>query len=598
MPKPGFSPAVWRLTALEAMGKHLSGSRNARPLNSDELKKHQRRNATHGWRMSLKDSTGQVFEIDVITDRDFPYSAARLALAESLGEHSRPHIEADDVLCVLPGGSSISPRDPIGVLEEILSDAAGLLEHWLDRNSAQDFEAEFLSYWSYSVGENVPAVVSLVRPAGPSRRISAWHGERITVCADDRATLERWLRRFGPDAQGRTYRIKDGVLLWLDTPMHPAEYPKTGAGVLSLAEARCKDAVPLLLGSDAVGTRDLDVIIGATTPHGGCFASVRMSCPPEKELNKGFRPGHVPRAVLQNHYFSASRAVSRAVVQRADHTWIHGRDQDERQAVLMRKRVLVLGCGAIGSGVARLLAQAGVGYLTLVDRQIMDWPNVSRHALGVQAVGKAKSKALAEELTRDFPHLGEIESRIETFGVSSTALIDELPTFDLVVSATGVWGTDALLNDLRRAGSNMPPVVFAWMEPHAVAAHAVLLSAKSDGCLHCGFQVNGKPLTPVSTWAPSKMQFQEPACGATFSPFGAVELAAANHLTADLVLDVLLDGAIDTAYRVSVTSDVGLQRAGGAWNDHWVNQFPPHATNPSVVSPRWNKNPQCPACGD
>ncbi len=598
MPKPGFSPAAWRLTALEALGKHLVGSRNARPLNTDELRKRKGRGATHGWRISLTDSTEQVFEIDVIADADFPYSAVRLALAESLGEHGRPHIEADDVLCVLPGGSSISPRDPIGVLEEILSDAAGLIEYWLDKNSAQDFEEEFLSYWSFSVGDNVPETVSLIRPEGPSRRISVWHGDRITVCADDRGTLERWLRRFGPRTQTRTFRIKDGVLLWLASPMRPAEYPKTAADLLTLAKTRCKVGLRLLLGSDAVGTRDLDVIIGATTPHGGCFAGVRVSCPPERELNKGFRPGRVPRAVLRNLYFSANRAVARAVVQRADHAWIHGRDQDERQVVLMRKRVLVLGCGAIGSGVARLLAQAGVGYLTLVDRQIMDWPNVSRHALGVQAVGKAKSKALAEELTHDFPHLGEIEARVETFGVSSTALIDELPTFDLIVSATGVWGTDALLNDLRRAGLNLPPAVFAWMEPHAAAAHAVLLSAKSEGCLHCGFHSNGKPVTAVSSWEPDNMQYQEPACGATFSPFGAVELAAAHHLTADLALDALLDGNVDTAYRVSVTSDERLRRAGGSWNESWVKQHPPHATNPSIASPSWNKNPSCPACGD
>ena len=52
-----------------------------------------------------------------------------------------------------------------------------------------------------------------------------------------------------------------------------------------------------------------------------------------------------------------------------------GKDGD---AQLRLSSVLVVGCGALGSHVAALLARAGIGRLVLVARDIVEWSNLHR----------------------------------------------------------------------------------------------------------------------------------------------------------------------------------------------------------------------------
>ena len=123
----------------------------------------------------------------------------------------------------------------------------------------------------------------------------------------------------------------------------------------------------------ASAATEIDVVLGTDTSNGVCFAALRLcpSCQAGKRtedfLAKGFRQGHVPRNLLIDRYLSGGVKVTKSRVDRADHSWIHGRDRDPRQEKLRYVHVAVLGCGSLGGPLARLLAQAGVGNLLLVD---------------------------------------------------------------------------------------------------------------------------------------------------------------------------------------------------------------------------------------
>ena len=66
------------------------------------------------------------------------------------------------------------------------------------------------------------------------------------------------------------------------------------------------------------------------------------------------------------------------------------------QQRLSAARVLIIGCGALGCGVADLLARAGVGTLRVVDRDIVEETNLQRQVLFCQAdVDSARPKAIA-----------------------------------------------------------------------------------------------------------------------------------------------------------------------------------------------------------
>src|SRR6185437_10034869 len=54
---------------------------------------------------------------------------------------------------------------------------------------------------------------------------------------------------------------------------------------------------------------------------------------------------------------------------------------EEGQRKLLAAHAAIVGCGATGAAVAGLLARAGVGTLTLIDRDYVEWSNLQRQFL-------------------------------------------------------------------------------------------------------------------------------------------------------------------------------------------------------------------------
>ena len=51
------------------------------------------------------------------------------------------------------------------------------------------------------------------------------------------------------------------------------------------------------------------------------------------------------------------------------------------QANIKEASVIIIGAGALGSASAEMLARAGIGRLTIVDRDYVDWSNLQRQQL-------------------------------------------------------------------------------------------------------------------------------------------------------------------------------------------------------------------------
>jgi hypothetical protein len=249
---------------------------------------------------------------------------------------------------------------------------------------------------------------------------------------------------------------------------------------------------------------------------------------------------------------------------------------------LSDKRVVVVGCGALGAGVARLLAQSGIGHFALVDPDSLGWENIRRHELGAPHVGRAKAKALAAILRRNIPEIGSAESYEKTFYEFAGSNEQVATTADLVISCTGDWSADASVESFMRSGVSAGVAVYGWMEAHALAAHAVLIG-KDGPRLQDGFDESGEfrlPATDGGKPAP-------PECGGSTSPFGAVELAAAQALVARIAIDVLRGKAQPPAWRTWMTDAAALQEAEAAWSPKWLalKGTPPEWSG--VVASEW-----------
>ena len=574
------------------------------PLGTRELAAyHHRFRIASGWRIPVNFGELEPRQIDVLIPAVFPYSRPQFGLVERPPFLTWPHIERDGSLCLLANMSEIDPDDPAGVVVRLLGKSCSLVEDLLAGAMVErDFRDEFLTYWRYDRNAADGRLTSILSLQRPSREICVWQAPKIRLLGDTEAQVTDWLRnRYGPDAL-RRQRLERGLLMWLERPLLPSEYPRAARDVLSLAE-RCGGDVPGLL-ADLVSARQesLVTVIAAEGRFGPGMVSVTIPMPRDAcrrrgrstaPLFDGFRPSHLPETLLARRYLGTT-PVLRDEPKRADAPWIHGRGHDPRTERLMSSTVTVLGCGSVGAPVAVALSQAGVGRLNLVDHDELGWANVGRHPLGAASVRLNKAEALAAKLRTDYPH-----GRFEAFPVMAQEMLGDhaahLDESHLLVSAMGDWRGESRLNDWHCRRGRPMPVVYGWAEAHAAAGHAVAI-VRDGGCLRCGLGRTGVPNFQVVAWPIDGGEtLEEPACGAHYQPYGPIELGFVTSLVAQLALDCLLGTVARSSQRVYATRRPSLGMLGGRWSESWIAEYPSHVEGGVVVDRAWPSG-QCRSC--
>jgi len=123
---------------------------------------------------------------------------------------------------------------------------------------------------------------------------------------------------------------------------------------------------------------------------------------------------------------------------------------EKGQEMLKQKHVLIVGVGALGSASAEALARAGVGKLTLVDRDYVEWSNLQRQQLYTEQDAEEKlPKAIAAQ-----NRLQAINSSIEVkgyvFDAFSEPFAELLKDVDVILDATDNFDVRYLINDLSQ----------------------------------------------------------------------------------------------------------------------------------------------------
>ncbi|OYV81844.1 MAG: thiamine biosynthesis protein ThiF [Planctomycetia bacterium 21-64-5] len=120
---------------------------------------------------------------------------------------------------------------------------------------------------------------------------------------------------------------------------------------------------------------------------------------------------------------------------------------EEGQCRLLASRVLVCGCGALGSVLANTLARAGIGKLRIVDRDFVETSNLQRQVLFDEddvAANLPKAIAAANKLRRIN---SEIEIEPIVADVDATNIESLLEGVDCLVDGTDNFETRFLIND-------------------------------------------------------------------------------------------------------------------------------------------------------
>lgn len=211
----------------------------------------------------------------------------------------------------------------------------------------------------------------------------------------------------------------------------------------------------------------------------------------------------------------------------------------EGQAKISSKHVLIIGAGALGSGSAEVLTRAGVGKITIIDRDYVEASNLQRQQLYTEEdVAEKLPKAAAAE-----KRLLAINSDVEVVSIIGDAtpqLLEELVVgVDVMIDATDNFETRMAMNDVSQK-YNVP-----WIYGACVGSFGMTFSI-----------IPGK--TPCLNCLLRSIPLQEMTCdtGGIISP--AVQMVIA-HQTAEALKMLVEDWA---AVRTSFVSF-----------DLWRNQY-------------------------
>ena len=121
----------------------------------------------------------------------------------------------------------------------------------------------------------------------------------------------------------------------------------------------------------------------------------------------------------------------------------------EGQRLLRAARVLVLGCGALGSLAAMYLAGAGVGELVIADFDCVDITNLHRQLFYTEAeAGRSKARLLADRIAA---LNSEVKVTVVAEFVRPERMSELAAAVDLVVEAADNPDTKTMVSDACQA---------------------------------------------------------------------------------------------------------------------------------------------------
>ncbi|HBR56017.1 MAG TPA: thiamine biosynthesis protein ThiF, partial [Blastocatellia bacterium] len=146
--------------------------------------------------------------------------------------------------------------------------------------------------------------------------------------------------------------------------------------------------------------------------------------------------------------------------------------------------MLLIGCGALGSLHAEMLARAGVGHLRIVDRDFVDFSNLQRQTLFTEsdAENRVPKAAAAAERLAEFNSEITIEPIIADVNPSNIeSLLDKC---DLIMDGTDNFQARYLINDAS-IKHGIP-----WIYGAAVSSYgtAMTIIPGKTPCLQCVFE--------------------------------------------------------------------------------------------------------------
>lgn len=178
---------------------------------------------------------------------------------------------------------------------------------------------------------------------------------------------------------------------------------------------------------------------------------------------------------------------------------------EKGQKELAKKKVFIIGAGALGTYAAETMARAGIGQMTIMDRDYVEWSNLQRQAMYTEE----DARNLSPKATAAARHLRAINSEIAVRGIvgelNAVSPPGQLEDADIWIDATDNFETRLVINDLSQkygipwiyggaAGAAGTTFTFIPGETPCLACLIKNMPLLSESCDHAGV------IAPIIQW--------------------------------------------------------------------------------------------------
>ncbi|OPH35646.1 ThiF family adenylyltransferase [Moraxella atlantae] len=221
---------------------------------------------------------------------------------------------------------------------------------------------------------------------------------------------------------------------------------------------------------------------------------------------------------------------------------------------LSDKKIVLIGCGAIGGylglGLAKLGAGAGNGELILIDEDIIKAENIGRHVLGKSYVRHYKSTSLKFEIQAQLPALKVTSYEENIINVKMYKLLENV---DLIIDATAKAEVSQRLNEVYFNTSAInSPVIFSWIRGNGECVQALFVDKQVKSACRCCLNKSGYAIREHYDALPGFEPVVNFSACSDYTPFSVSASQSASALAIDLVLD-WLRGEVGPRYRTRYT---------------------------------------------
>lgn len=265
--------------------------------------------------------------------------------------------------------------------------------------------------------------------------------------------------------------------------------------ITNLVQIIKRDLYPSGKGRQGSYSQDIGVVILWPNPDGkteiGCGFRFKM---PELAA-KSIAHGRLKQA--KTYMMSSQEQLTRYKIEQADELYIQTRNTPGESPLLTGKKVILIGAGAIGGYMAKLLcsygAGSGKGVLHIIDKDVLKVENIGRHILGYQYVDKLKAPAVKEFLENDFPYL-----TIKAHPESLTDCWKLFTNDSIIVDATGCQTVSVAIPDYLTSANLKPLVLHTWIHGHGGATVAFIndRTDKRSACFRCLWKLENNTYKP------------------------------------------------------------------------------------------------------